>query len=228
IGGFNAMLDRLQNEAVREQERVGRDHAAAAQRELLEGIPIVISVASETDGRILYSNIESRRPPWVAQCPHGDPPAMLALLHPADRGAFLDAFRMSGQVDGFEARCRLNGRDPFWVLMAARAVVYQGEPARLDVYTPINDRKRAEATLASRNAVLDAISYAATRIVGTYDWKLAIPELLARLGAATDASRVFIFEIHPAPDGAGIAQSCRFSWVASGIPPIAGDARYQN
>ncbi|HUL06640.1 MAG TPA: PAS domain-containing protein [Candidatus Acidoferrum sp.] len=92
----------------------------------------------------------------------------------------------------------------------------------------IRERERAEATLARRNAVLDAITYAATRIVGTADWKLAIPELLARLGAATDASRAFIFEIHPAPDGAGLAQSCRFSWVAAGVTPIAGDPRYQN
>jgi PAS domain S-box-containing protein len=228
IDGFNAMLDRLQREAVREQERVARDHAATVQRELLEAIPIVISVAREADGRILYTNIDARCPSWLPDRPAGDPPDILGVLHPADRTAFLDAFRVSGQVDGFEARCQTNGGAPFWVLIGARAVTYQGESARLNVYTPINDRKRAEATLARRNALLDAITYAATRIVGTADWKLAIPELLARLGTATDASRAFIFEIHPAPDGRGLTQSCRFSWAASDIAPIAGDARYRN
>jgi PAS domain S-box-containing protein len=76
--------------------------------------------------------------------------------------------------------------------------------------------------------VLDAITYAATRLIAAEDWKPAMPELLARLGAATDVSRVFLFEIHPAPDGCGLAQSCRFSWSAPGLAPIAGDSRVQN
>src|SRR5262249_11329843 len=53
------------------------------------------------------------------------------------------------------------------------------------------------------------------------------PELLARIGTATAASRGFIFEIHPALDGNGLAQSCRFTWVAADVQPVA-DARYQN
>src|SRR5262249_54294551 len=52
--------------------------------------------------------------------------------------------------------------------------------------------------------------------------------LLDRLGKATNASRVFIFEIHPAPGGKGLAQSCRFSWAAPHVQPIAGNPRYQN
>jgi PAS domain S-box-containing protein len=228
VGGFNAMLDRLQREGVRERQRVARDHAATAQRELLEVIPSVISVTSEADGRILYTNIDARCPSWLTDRAAGDPRDILGLLHPADRKAFLEAFRAAGHVDEFEARCQACEGEPLWLLIGARSVTYQGAPARLDVYTPISDRKRAEATLARRNAVLDAITYAATRIVGTADWKLAIPELLARLGTATDASRAFIFEIHRAPDGAGLAQSCRFSWVAEGVLPIAGDPRYQD
>jgi hypothetical protein len=68
IAGFNAMLDRLQHEASREQERVASDRAAAAQRQLIEAIPVVISVMSEADGRVLYSNMDSRRPPWLSVC----------------------------------------------------------------------------------------------------------------------------------------------------------------
>src|SRR5206468_2281410 len=103
-----------------------------------------------------------------------------------------------------------------------------GQAARLVVSTPMSDRKRAEAALARRNAVLDAITYAATRIIGASDWKSAMPELLSRLGIATDVSRVYFFEIHPGPDGRGSAQSCRFAWVAPGLPSLLGDPRYQN
>jgi two-component system NtrC family sensor kinase len=70
-------------------------------------------------------------------------------------------------------------------------------------------------------AVLDAITYAATRLVRATDWRPAMPELLARLGAATDVSRAFLFEIHSGPNGAGVMQSCRFMWSAPDAQPIA-------
>jgi two-component system, cell cycle sensor histidine kinase and response regulator CckA len=63
-----------------------------------------------------------------------------------------------------------------------------------------------------RTAVLDAVTYAATRIVCAPDWRPAMPELLARLGTAAKASRTFLFEMHAAPGG-GQAQSCRFVWT---------------
>src|SRR5262249_17350911 len=72
IGGFNAMLDRLQRETATEQERVARDRAATAQRELIEAIPSVISVASEADGRILYANTDARRPNWLTDLTAGN------------------------------------------------------------------------------------------------------------------------------------------------------------
>jgi len=55
-----------------------------------------------------------------------------------------------------------------------------------------------------------------------------MPELLSRLGMATDVSRVYFFEIHAAPEGKGLAQSCRFAWEAPGLRPLLGDPRFQN
>jgi PAS domain S-box-containing protein len=85
--------------------------------------------------------------------------------------------------------------------------------------------RRAEASLARRNAVLDAVTYAAARIIGAADWRSAMPEFLARLGTATGVGRAFLFEIHPARDGKGLAQSCRYIWSAPGVKPIADDCR---
>ena len=77
--------------------------------------------------------------------------------------------------------------------------------------------------------MLDAITYAARRIIGAADWQPAMPELLARLGTATQVSRAFLFEIHPAIDGAAMAQSCRFMWSAPGVHPLSDDhPRLQN
>src|SRR4030095_11191071 len=56
--------------------------------------------------------------------------------------------------------------------------------------------------LNRRNAMVDAISYSATRIVVGADWRAGIQELLNRLGLAAEASRVSLFEIHGGADRA--------------------------
>ncbi len=81
--------------------------------------------------------------------------------------------------------------------------------------------------LARRTAMLDAVAYAATRIVSAADWRSEIPELLRRLGLATDMSRVTLFEVHQGPNGE-LVQSCRFDWAEPGLPPISTHPMYQN
>jgi PAS domain S-box-containing protein len=87
---------------------------------------------------------------------------------------------------------------------------------------------RGEAALARRTALLSALTYAATRLVGAADWRVAMPEFFSRLGMAIDVSRVFLFEIHKAPSGSGWAQSCRFIWSAPGVRRVTNDALLQN
>jgi PAS domain S-box-containing protein len=79
--------------------------------------------------------------------------------------------------------------------------------------------------LSRRTAILDAISYAAARMVGSGDWKAGVQELLDRLGHATGVSRVTLFEAHPGPDGR-LVQSCRFDWAEEGLDRLSGDPRY--
>ena len=50
--------------------------------------------------------------------------------------------------------------------------------------------------LARPTAMLGAVSYAASQIVAAADWRSSIPELLDRLGHATEVSRVTLFEVH--------------------------------
>jgi PAS domain S-box-containing protein len=81
--------------------------------------------------------------------------------------------------------------------------------------------------LQRRTAMLDAIGYAATRIVTSGDWQAGIQELLDRLGHATAASRVSLFEIHRDAKGL-LVESCRYDWTEAGQPPMSTDPRYQN
>ena len=54
-----------------------------------------------------------------------------------------------------------------------------------------------------------------------------IQELLARLGAATGVSRVYVFEKHIGADGT-LLTSQRYEWTTEGIPPQADNPDVQN
>jgi PAS domain S-box-containing protein len=85
----------------------------------------------------------------------------------------------------------------------------------------------AAGELERRTAMLDAIGYAATQIIGGSDWRAGIRELLDRLGQATGVSRVTLFEIHTGPDDAPV-ETCRYDWAEPGLALLSGDRRYEN
>ena len=53
-----------------------------------------------------------------------------------------------------------------------------------------------EAAIRRREAILNAISYAATRFLGTAHWNRDIRDVLAKLGSAAEVSRVYLFAGH--------------------------------
>lgn len=76
-----------------------------------------------------------------------------------------------------------------------------------------------EATIRRRDAVLAAVSHAATRFLLNADWDRDIRDVLARLGTAVEASRVYLFEgIHG--DTGGLQVRMRHEWVAEGVRPL--------
>jgi two-component system NtrC family sensor kinase len=91
----------------------------------------------------------------------------------------------------------------------------------------LTERRSMTAELARREAMLETIGYAATRIVGGGDWQAGIQDLLARLGKAAEVDRVTLFETHRGPDNE-MVQSCRYDWCVAPLRPISDDARYHN
>jgi PAS domain S-box-containing protein len=80
----------------------------------------------------------------------------------------------------------------------------------------MSERKLAQEALRRRDAILEAVSFAAQRLMLAPDWKEAIESVLARLGQATGVSRVHIFENYRGRNSKLLA-SQRFEWVATGI-----------
>jgi two-component system, cell cycle sensor histidine kinase and response regulator CckA len=78
------------------------------------------------------------------------------------------------------------------------------------------NRERVERDLRRRDAILEAVSHAAARLVAQPSWRDAADDLLERLAVAAEASRAYLFECGRRSDGKWFA-SQRFEWVAGGV-----------
>ena len=77
-------------------------------------------------------------------------------------------------------------------------------------------RASAERDLRNRDAILEAVSHAAERLLAEPSWRAAADDVLEHLGIAAEASRAYLFEGGVRADGKLIA-SQRNEWVAEGI-----------
>jgi PAS domain S-box-containing protein len=76
--------------------------------------------------------------------------------------------------------------------------------------------ERAQRDLRRRDAILEAVSHTAERLVAEPHWRDAIDELLERLGLAAGTSRAYLFECALRGDGKWAASQLN-EWVAHGI-----------
>jgi len=81
------------------------------------------------------------------------------------------------------------------------------------------ERKRAERELRRRDAILEAVRFAAERLLGeAVSWEESVRSILRRLGEATRTSRVYIFENFVGDDGE-VWATMRHEWVATSVSP---------
>src|SRR6185369_17803917 len=80
--------------------------------------------------------------------------------------------------------------------------------------------------LVGRERILRAAAFAADRFVGIQSLDAALPEVLERLGRATTASRVYLFQNERDRQGQ-VVMSIRQEWCADGVRPSLNDATNQ-
>ena len=85
--------------------------------------------------------------------------------------------------------------------------------------------------LRRRDRILEAVAYAARSFLRSPDWRSRVDEVLARLGAATEVSRIYVFENDVDDDGV-LRTSQRYEWTAPGTPsqienPALQDVTYE-
>ena len=152
VNGFNVMLEQLNHSRLSEQEMAASARAAAAQRELLEAIPIPMVVTAIPQHEVLHSNgpaqdwIEGRRTdPWLS-----------GLSAPA-RARFFQQLSDLGAADEFEVLWH-GAEARHWALLSARRLRYQERDAMLTTFTPINGLKLMEQRLELWAKVFEASS----------------------------------------------------------------------
>jgi diguanylate cyclase (GGDEF)-like protein/PAS domain S-box-containing protein len=102
----------------------------------------------------------------------------------------------------------------------------------------ITEKQQAEDALHYRDTILEAVSFAAEKFLVATHWEEPIQEILARLGQAIAASRVYLFENHYPPSFStsifteekleNLLTSKRYEWVAEGISSQRNNPLFQN
>ncbi|MBI5030671.1 MAG: diguanylate cyclase [Chloroflexi bacterium] len=82
----------------------------------------------------------------------------------------------------------------------------------------ITANKQAEEAIAHRDATLSAVAFAAEQFLRAASWEKSLPAVLERIGKATNASRVYLFENY-FDQANTLFWRQRAEWVAPGITP---------
>ncbi|MCJ7832543.1 MAG: diguanylate cyclase, partial [Actinobacteria bacterium] len=82
-------------------------------------------------------------------------------------------------------------------------------------------RSDQRPTVESGDQILEAVGYAAERFLTAENWEQVIPEVLERLGRATDVSRLYVYDNSLREDGE-LVMSQRWEWCGPGVEATIG------
>jgi PAS domain S-box-containing protein len=100
-----------------------------------------------------------------------------------------------------------------WQRRRARGQTATLRGVQRDVTPPI---EAAEAL--RRDAILEAVSFAAEKLLSGVDWEVSIQAVLERLGQSMGVSRAYIFENHLGREGE-LLSSQRYEWAGPDVTP---------
>ncbi|MEX1047008.1 MAG: PAS domain S-box protein [Actinomycetota bacterium] len=197
----------------------------AKYRALVESIPAIlyIDIPSRGSQTTIYVSPQIETMLGLKQDAYkNDPWFWHHQIHPEDKDRALATYHR-GVESGrpFSLEYRIVTPDERIVWIRDEAVVLEDEEGSAMVQGAmfdISEYRLAEQALKRRDAILEAVDFAAERFLGTPAWEETIDEVLRRIGEATTASRVYIFENFTAEDGS-LRHRQIHEWAAEGIAP---------
>jgi diguanylate cyclase (GGDEF)-like protein/PAS domain S-box-containing protein len=148
--GFNDMLAQLDHEREAQKERTAIERAAAAQRTLIEALPVPMVVTDFETHELLHSNARGRA--WVGEhltdiWAHG--------LEPGARERLFSGLSNLDGVTEFDVRWH-GGTTPVWTVLSAQRLRYQGRDAVLAAFAPVDRMQVMEHNLDLWGKVFEA------------------------------------------------------------------------
>ena len=202
-------------------------------RTLVEQLPVVVyqDAVDDASTALYLSPGYERMLGYPPEMRLRDPSFWADHLHPDDRDWVLEESRRTNETgDPFVAEYRFIGSGGRVVWVRDEAVLIrdrEGRPSHWQgVLMDVTERKLAEEALSRRDAVLQAVAFAAERFLKADDWRRSLPDVLERLGTAARASRVYVYENEVLEDGA-LATTLRGEWLADGIPSLRAQRRQE-
>jgi PAS domain S-box-containing protein len=86
----------------------------------------------------------------------------------------------------------------------------------------VDTARSSPATSLRRDAILEAVAFAAEQLLLAPDWRDAVDRVLARLGIAADVSRAYVIQNHRDEDGRGCCRQLA-EWCATGVTSQMGN-----
>ncbi len=131
---------------------------------------------------------------------------------------------LRGKTSRWEIQSPLDNR--WYDVINTPLPMADGTLAKMSMIRDITERKSADDLIKRRDDILQAVAFAAERFMKSSDWMPMIQEILQRLGKASQASRVHLFQRHEGPATESV-YSLRYEWTAPGIPPQLYNPRWQ-
>jgi PAS domain S-box-containing protein len=136
-----------------------------------------------------------------------------------------------GRIKAWKCDQRIRTRDGRIRWLTDRSVELLDERGisngSIGILQDITNRKLVEANLRQREAMLEAITFAAEQFLKVSDWRTNIDNVLERLGRTMDATHAYLFENHFREDGTEVS-TLTFEWTAPGFPSYLDNPIYPN
>ena len=129
------------------------------------------------------------------------------LSHPDDLSGVQQAMtdHLEGQAPFYEVEMRLRRKNGDWLWVRDRGrIVEWDDQGRIKkvvgTHTDIQARKQVEAALQRREAVLEAVGFAAARFLSNANWEAEMPAALEQLSKALEVTQASIVHLPNAPE----------------------------
>ena len=113
------------------------------------------------------------------------------------------------------------------VVVSLSTVEYAGKKAVLSFNRDVTEQLEMADALRHRDAILEAVSFAAEKLLSGGEWEQCITAVLERLGRSISVSRAYIFTNCPGLNGRCVT-SQRYEWTSPGITSQIDNPELQN